>query len=421
MIDRRPDGIVRCADVADVVTAVNFARNEELAIAVRGGGHNGAGLGVCDRGLVIDLSSMKGVLVNPATNTIRAEAGCTQADLSHVAHDFGLAVPLGVISSTGIAGLTLGGGTGYLTRKYGLTIDNLLEANLVLADGHFVTASATENPDLFWAIRGGGGNFGIVTSFLFQGRPVAQVLAGPMLWEMEHARELLQWYREISPALAEELYGFFAFVKVPPGAPFPEELHGKTMCGVVWAYCGPLDKAADAFRPVRQFRAPKFELTGPMPYPALQSMFDGIYPPGLQWYWRGDFLSEIPDAAIEEHLKYGQQLPTLHSTMHLYPVDGAASRVDRHETAFSYRDAKWSMAIVGVDPEPANAEKITAWTKDYWAALHPFSLGGAYVNFIMEEGIDRIKATYRDNYDRLLKVKRKYDPDNFFRINQNIT
>jgi FAD/FMN-containing dehydrogenase len=421
MIDRRPDGIVRCADVADVVTAVNFARHEDLAVAVRGGGHNGAGLGVCDYGVVIDLSLMKGVLVNPTTNTIRAEAGCTQADLNHAAHDFGLAVPLGVISSTGISGLTLGGGTGYLTRRYGLTIDNLLEANLVLADGHFVTASATENPDLFWAIRGGGGNFGIVTSFLFQGRPVAQVLAGPMLWEMEHARELLQWYREISPALAEELYGFFAFVKVPPGAPFPEELHGKTMCGVVWAYCGPLDKAADAFRPVRQFRAPKFELTGPMPYPALQSMFDGIYPPGLQWYWRGDFLSEIPDAAIEEHLKYGQQLPTLHSTMHLYPVDGAASRVDRHETAFSYRDAKWSMAIVGVDPEPANAEKITAWTKDYWAALHSFSLGGAYVNFIMEEGIDRIKATYRDNYDRLLKVKRKYDPDNFFRINQNIT
>jgi FAD/FMN-containing dehydrogenase len=420
MIDRRPDGIIRCTDVADVVTAVNFARNEELAVAVRGGGHNGAGSGVCDRGLVIDLSSMKGVLVNPATDTMRAEAGCTQADLNHAAHDFGLAVPLGVISSTGISGLTLGGGTGYLTRKYGLTVDNLLEANLVLADGHFVTASAKDNPDLFWAIRGGGGNFGIVTSFLFQARPVAQVFAGPMLWEMEHARELLQWYREISPALAEELYGFFAFLKVPPGAPFPEELHGKTMCGVVWAYCGPLDKAADAFRPVRQFRAPKFELTGPMPYPALQSMFDGIYPPGLQWYWRGDFLSEIPDAAIEEHLKYGQQLPTLQSTMHLYPIDGAASRVDRHETAFSYRDAKWSMVIVGVDPDPANAGKITAWTKDYWAALHPYSLGGAYVNFMMDEGIDRIKATYRDNYDRLLKVKRNYDPNNFFRINQNI-
>jgi hypothetical protein len=192
------------------------------------------------------------------------------------------------------------------------------------------------------------------------------------------------------------------------------------MCRVVWSYSGPLDKAEEAFRPIRRYRAPKFELTGPMPFPALQSMFDGIYPPGLQWFWRGDFFSEIPDAAIEEHLRYGQQLPTLQSTMHLYPIDGAASRVGRHETAFSYRDAMWSMVVVGVDPEPANAEKITTWTKDYWAALHPFSLGGAYVNFMMEEGMDRVKATYRDNYDRLLKFKRKYDPDNFFRINQNI-
>src|SRR6201981_3829171 len=347
MIDRRPDAIVRCADVADVVTTVNFARSEDIAVAVRGGGHNGAGLGVCDRGVVIDLSPMKGVLVNPATNTIRAEAGCTQADLNHAAHDFGLAVPLGVISSTGISGLTLGGGTGYLTRKYGLTIDNLLEANLVLADGHFVTASATENPDLFWAIRGGGGNFGIVTSFLFRGCPVAQVFAGPMLWEMEHARELLEWYREVAPAQPEELSRLFAFLQVPPGPPFPQELHRKTMCGIVWAYCGPLDELEDAFRRPRKFRAPKFELMGLMPYPALQSMFDAIYPPGLQWYWRGDFLSQIPDAAINEHLKYGEQLPTLQSTMHLYPVDGAASRVGRPDTAFSSREATWFMGWVG--------------------------------------------------------------------------
>src|SRR6201981_3632119 len=248
MIDRRPDAIVRCADVADVVTTVNFARSEDIAVAVRGGGHNGAGLGVCDRGVVIDLSPMKGVLVNPATNSIRAEAGCTQADLNHAAHDFGLAVPLGVISTTGISGLTLGGGTGYLTRKFGLTVDNLLEANLVLANGRFVTASATENPDLFWAIRGGGGNFGIVTSFLFRGCPVDQVFAGPMLWEMEHARELLEWYRKVAPA----------------------ERDGKTMCGIIWAYCGPLDVVEEAFRPVRKLRAPRFELVGSMPYPALQ-------------------------------------------------------------------------------------------------------------------------------------------------------
>src|SRR5215469_2966696 len=420
MIDRRPEAIVRCADVADVMTAVNFARERDLLVAVRGGGHNGAGFGVCDNGVVIDLSTMRKVLVDPVRKTIRAEAVCTQADVNHAAHDFGLAVPLGVISTTGIAGLTLGGGTGYLTRKYGLTLDNLLEANLVLANGECVTASASENPDLFWAIRGGGGNFGIVTSFLFRGCPVDQVFAGPMIWEMEHAREVMQWYREISLALPEDLYGFFAFLKVFPAPPLPEELHHKTMCGVVWAYCGPMDKVEEAFRPVRKFRAPRFELTGPMPYTALQSMFDALYPPGMQWYWKGDFLGEVPDEAIEEHLKFGEQLPTLHSTMHFYPVDGAASRVDRHETAFSYRDAKWSMVIVGIDPEPANAEKVTAWAKDYWAAVHPYSLGGAYVNVMMDEGVDRIKATYRDNYDRLIEIKRKYDPENFCHVNQNI-
>jgi FAD binding domain/Berberine and berberine like len=420
MIDRHPDVIVRCANVADVRTAVNFARQEGLTVAIRGGGHNGAGLGVCDHGMVIDLSPMKGVRVDPVTKTVRAEAGCTQADLNHAAQSFGLAVPAGIISTTGIAGLTLGGGTGYLTRKYGLSLDNLLEVDVVLADGRFVTASAKENDDLFWAIRGGGGNFGIITSFLFRGCPVDQVFAGPMLWEMENAREVLQWYRDVALTLPEELYGFFAFLKVPPGPPFPEELHHKTMCGIVWASCGPLDQAEEAFRPVRKFRAPKFELTGPMPYTALQSMFDGIYAPGLQWYWRGDFVSEIPDQAIDEHLKFAAQLPTLQSTMHLYPVDGAAGRVGRHETAFSYREAKWSMVIVGVDPDPANAEKITAWTKDYWSALHPYSLGGAYVNFMMDEGIDRIKATYRDNYDRLLAIKQKYDPSNFFHVNQNI-
>jgi FAD binding domain/Berberine and berberine like len=420
MIDRRPDAIVRCANVADVRAAVNFAGEEGLTVAVRGGGHNGAGLAVCDQGVVIDLSSMKGMRVDPSTNTVRAEAGCTQADLNHAAGSFGLAVPVGVISTTGIAGLTLGGGTGYLTRKFGLALDNLLEADLVLADGNFVTANAKENADLFWAIRGGGGNFGIVTSFLFRAHQVDQVYAGPMLWEMEQARELLEWYREVTPSLPEELYGFFAFLKVPPGPPFPEDLHSKTMCGIVWAYCGPLENVEEAFRPIRKFRSPRFELTGPMPYLALQSMFDAIYPPGDQWYWRGDFLVEIPDAAISEHLKFGEQLPTLKSTMHFYPVDGFAGRVNRHETAFSYRDAKWSMVIVGVDPNPANADKITTWTKDYWAAVHPYSMGGAYVNFMMDEGSDRIKATYRDNYPRLLEMKRKYDPSNFFRINQNI-
>jgi FAD/FMN-containing dehydrogenase len=420
MIDRRPAIIVRCANVRDVRTAIEFAREHGLAVAIRGGGHNGAGLAVCDDGLVIDLSSMKGVHVDPTTSTVRAESGCTQADLNHAAGAFGLAVPMGVISTTGIAGLTLGGGTGYLTRKYGLALDNLLEADLVLADGSFVTASPENNPDLFWAIRGGGGNFGVVTSFLFKAHPVPQVFAGPMLWDLEHAREVLEWYRHISPSLPEDLYGFFAFLTVPPGPPFPEELHLKVMCGIVWAYSGSLDQTEEAFQPIRKFRAPRFELVGPMPYLTLQSLFDALYPPGHQWYWRGDFLNEIPDAAIDQHLKFGSQLPTLQSSMHIYPVDGFPGRIDRSETAFSFRDAKWSMVIVGVDPDPANAAKITAWTKDYWAALHPYSMGGAYVNFMMDEGKDRIKATYRDNYQRLVEVKRKYDPTNFFHVNQNI-
>jgi FAD/FMN-containing dehydrogenase len=420
MIDRHPDIIVRCADITDVRTAVGFARDNALTVAIRGGGHNGAGLGVCDDGLVIDLSSMKGIRVDPVSRSVRAEAGCTQADLNHAAGGFGLSIPVGIISTTGIAGLTLGGGTGYLTRKYGLALDNLLEADLVLADGSFVTASAENYPDLFWAIRGGGGNFGVVTSFLFRAQPVNQVFGGPMLWEWEHAREVLEWYRGISPTLPDELYGFLAFLNVPPGPPFPEELHGKVMCGIVWAYCGPLDEVEKVFSPIRQFRAPRFELTGPMPYLVLQSLFDALYPPGDQWYWRGDFLNEIPDAAIEQHLKFGAKLPSLKSTMHLYPVDGFAGRIDRGDTAFNFRDAKWSMVIVGVDPDPANAAKITAWTKDYWAAVHPYSMGGAYVNFMMEEGVDRIKATYRNNYQRLVAVKRKYDPANFFHVNQNI-
>ncbi|MBV9391782.1 MAG: FAD-binding oxidoreductase, partial [Verrucomicrobia bacterium] len=283
MIDRRPDAIVRCSNLEDVKASVNIAHQKRLKVAIRGGGHNGAGLGVCDQGLVIDLSPMKTVRVDPTSRTVRAEAGCTQADLNNAAQSFGMAVPAGIISTTGIAGLTLGGGTGYLTRKYGLALDNLLEADVVLADGSFVKASDKENSDLFWALRGGGGNFGIVTSFLFRGCPVDQVFAGPMLWELEHARELLEWYREVSPTLPEELYGFFAFLKVPPGPPFPEELHRKTMCGIVWAYCGALDNVPEAFRPVRAFREPKFELTGPMPYTALQSMFDAIYPSGDHW------------------------------------------------------------------------------------------------------------------------------------------
>ncbi|HUO42849.1 MAG TPA: FAD-binding oxidoreductase [Methylomirabilota bacterium] len=420
MIDRRPRFIVRCSDVADVISAVKFAKENDLRLAIRGGGHNGAGLAVCDDGLVIDLSRRRGVRVNPKQRTVQAEGGCTWGDVDHAAHAFNLAVPAGIVSTTGVAGLTLGGGTGYLTRKFGLTIDNLLEADMVLADGSFVTVSQSENNDLYWAIRGGGGNFGVVTSFTFRAHPVSTVYAGPMLWHPDKAVEVMKWYREFSLKAPEDLYGFFMFGNVPPAPPFPEKLHGKTMCGIVWCYTGPMENAKNALSPVDQLSPPELNFVGPMPFPALQSLFDPLLPPGLQWYWRGDFMNELSDEAIKVHLKYGLNLPSLLSIMHIYPVDGAVQRVSKNATAFSYREAKWSMVIAGIDPDPAKKDAITKWTKEYWEALHPFSAGGAYVNFMMEEGQSRVEATYRDNYKRLTEIKRKYDPTNLFRVNQNI-
>src|ERR1700730_1307043 len=421
MIDKRPRLIARCVDTADVIAAVNFGREQGLLMAIRGGGHNGAGLGSCDDGLVIDLSLMKSVRVDPATRTVRVDAGCTSGDVDHATHAFGLAVPFGIVSTTGIAGLTLGGGTGYLTRKYGLTIDNLLEVDIVLADGSFVTANAEDHPDLFWAVRGGGGNFGIVTSFLFRACPVKDVVGGPMFWDLSDAREVLEWHAEFMPTASEDLYGFFAFLKALPADPFPAHLHHKNLCGIIWCYSGPPEGADAAFKPIREFRKPLLEVIAPMPYTAMQSLFDALVPSGLQWYWKGHFLNRPTKEEIERHLEFGSQVPTLLSTMHLYPIGGAAARVGRNQTAFSFREAQYSMVICGIDPDPANAELITKWTRDYWAAIEPYSLGGAYVNFLMEdEGAGRVKATYRDNFERLVEIKTKYDPDNFFARNQNI-
>ena len=398
MIDRRPRLIARCADVADVIAAVNFGRQNNMLVAIRGGGHNAGGLSVCDDGLVIDLSLIKYTRIDPVARTVRAGGGCTWGEVDHATHAFGLATPAGVISTTGVGGLTLGGGLGHLTRRFSLTIDNLLSADMVLADGRFVTTSAEENEDLFWAIRGGGGNFGVVTSFLFRLHPVSTVYAGPMLWGVEQVTEIMQWYREFISQGPEDLNGFFAFLVVPPGPPFPQHLHNKTMCGVIWCYTGPLDQAEKAFEPIRRFKTPALDLVGPMPYPMLQSMFDPIYPPGLQMYWKADFVKELSDEAIALHKKYGSELPTMLSIMHLYPINGAAHRVGKHDTPWAYRDATWAQVIVGVDPDPANNARIISWAREYWEALHPFSAGGAYVNFMMEEGEDRVKATYGDNY-----------------------
>lgn len=421
MIDKHPLLIARCADMADVITAVNFGRENHLLVAIRGGGHNAGGLGICENGLVIDLSLIRYTRVDPTAGTVLVGGGCTWGDVDHATHAFGLAVPSGFIASTGVGGLTLGGGIGHLTRKCGLTIDNLLAADVVLADGRFVIASERHNEDLFWALRGGGGNFGVVTSFLFKAHPIHTDYAGPMLWELDKATEVMEWYRAFLTQAPENLSGFFAFMVVPPAPPFPAHLHNKRMCGVVWCYTGPLEKAEKVFKPIRGHLAPALDLVGPIPHPALQSMFDSLYVSGLQWYWKADFFNELSDEAIQLHVKHGSQLPTMHSAIHLYPVDGAAHRAGKNETAWSYRDTTWAEVIVGVDPDPAKKDRIVTWAKNYWNDLHPYSAGGSYVNFMMEEGEERVKASYRDNYERLQRIKRTYDPTNFFRVNQNIT
>ena len=419
MIDKRPSLIAYCNDVADVITSVNFTRENNLLTAIRGGGHNGGGLGICDDGLVIDLSNMKGIRIDPEERTAQVEGGCRWGDVDHATHAFGMATPSGIISTTGVGGLTLGGGLGHLSRKYGLSIDNLLSADMVLADGRFVTVSENNHPDLFWAIRGGGGNFGVVTSFKFRLHPVSTIIGGPTLWQLGKARDVMKWYRDFIVNAPEDLSGFFAFLTVPPAPPFPEKLHMQKMCGIVWCYTGPTDQAEEIFRPVREFGPPDLYGIHDMPFPALQSAFDALYPPGMQWYWRADFVNELSDEAIEQHLKFAK-VPTMQSMMHLYPIDGTIHGIRNNDTAFNYREANWSQVIVGVDPDPANKEQITNWTKQYFDALHPYSAGGAYVNFMMDEGGDRIKATYRDNYERLVEVKNKYDPNNLFRVNQNI-
>jgi FAD/FMN-containing dehydrogenase len=423
MIDKHPAAIARCRDTVDVIACVRFARAHGVTVAVRGGGHNAAGLGVWDDALVVDLSAMRGTTVDPRARTVRVDAGCTWGDVDHATVGFGLATPSGFLASTGVGGLTLGGGIGYLSRRFGLTVDNLLSADVVLADGSFVTADERSHPDLFWALRGGGGNFGIVTSFTFRCHEIGDagtIIGGPVLYDLDDTEAVLRWYRDLVPQLPEELSGWFALITIPPAPPFPEALWGRKACAIVWCYTGAHEAADEVLEPIRSFGSPLLVGLQPMPFTALQSAFDGLYPAGLQWYWRADFFTEISDTAIAVHRNYGAALPTGHSTMHLYPIDGAAARVPAEATAFSYREGGWAGVIVGVDPDPANAELISGWAQDYWTDLHPTSAGRAYINFMMDEGHDRVRASYRDNYDRLAVIKRRYDPDNFFHVNQNI-
>jgi FAD/FMN-containing dehydrogenase len=421
MIDKRPGMIARPATLEDIAKIVALGRDQDLPLAIRGGGHNGAGLGTVDDGIVIDLTMFKDIQVDPVARTVRVGGGATWGEVDRATGKYGLATPSGIISTTGVGGLTLGGGLGHLTRRFGLSIDNLLEAEVVLADGSLARASADEHPDLFWALRGGGGNFGVVTSFLFRLHEVGTIFGGPTFWPVEQSAEVMKAYREFLPGASRELNGFFAFHIVPPGPPFPEEIHLREVCGVIWCYLGSEEDATRAMAPLLDsVPEPLMHGVGAMPHADLQGAFDGLYPRGEQWYWRADFVDEIPDEAVALHAKFGAQLPTAKSLMHLYPIDGAAHDVDVADTAWGYRGSRWSTTYAGVDPDPANVDAIRRWSVDYSDALRPYTAGGGYVNMMMEEGRERIRAAYGPNYERLARVKAIYDPHNTFRVNQNI-
>lgn len=419
MIDRRPGLIAQCVDIADVIAAVNYGRERELTVAVRGGGHNAAGLGTVEDGLVIDLSRMNSVHLDPHQRTARVDGGCTWGDVDHATHAFGLATPSGIISTTGVGGLTLGGGFGHLSRSYGLTCDNLISADVVTADGRFLTASSEEHADLFWALRGGGGNFGVVTSFTFRLHPVDTVYGGPIFYPIERSEDVLRLYREYIAIAPDEVSAFLGFHLAPPARFVPEHLHNVPTAVIVACHTDPTAGEA-ALRPFRQELEPVLDLAGELPYPSLNSMFDALQPPGLQQYWKADFVKGLSDETIDIHLRYGPSIPTVPSVMHLYPLNGAASRVASDATAFSYRDAGFAHVILVADEQPEPMPGYIRWARDYWDALHRHSAGGAYVNMMMEEGDDRIRAAYRDNYPRLREIKRRYDPSNVFHINQNI-
>jgi FAD/FMN-containing dehydrogenase len=419
MIDKKPRLIVRCVDVADVIAAVNAGRDLGVDIAIRGGAHNGPGLGSVDDGLVIDLSLMRGVIVDPDARIAHVLGGTLLGEVDHATQAFGLTAPFGIISTTGVGGLTLGGGVGNLTRTLGLSIDNLVEADVVLADGSFVTANEDKEPDLFWALRGGGGNFGAVTRFAFRLSPISTVVAGPMLWPLDRGEEVLAWYRDFIPAAAEEMNAWFGFMTVPPADPFPPDLQLQKVAAVLFCWAGDPADAEDALAPARALQ-PVLDGVQPMPPAALNGAFDPIFPPGEQWYWRSHIVKDLSDEAIARNMEFARTLPTWKSTTHLYPISGAPARVPADATAWPSRDGGWVQVIVGVDADPANAELVTDWAKSFSEAAKPFAAEGGYVNMMMEEGDDRVRSIYGANYDRLARVKAAYDPDNLFHVNQNI-
>jgi FAD/FMN-containing dehydrogenase len=420
MFDRRPLAVLQAEQVADVIAAVNFAREHELGLSVRGGGHSGPGFGTNDGGLVIDMSPMRTVRVDPRSKTARADAGATWGDFNYATHGFGLATTGGIISTTGIAGLTLGGGIGYLSRGYGLSIDNLISADVVTAEGTFVTASERENEDLFWGLRGGGGNFGVVTSLEYRLHEIDQVFAGPIFYNLEDAPVVLRMFDEFIREAPEQFGGFPGFQIAPPLPFIPEDRHGDTLCLVVVHWAGPLDQAEHVLKPFREVAPIVADGSGPLPYPALNGAFDGLYPKGLRAYWKGAFVKELSDDAIAAHVEHGSKVPEVTCTMHLYPINGACHRIAANDTAFAYRDSTYGMVFLAGWSDPAKDDERIEWLRGYHQALTPYSEPGGYINFMQDDDYDRIRDNYRENYERLVEVKRRYDPDNLFHINQNI-
>ncbi len=411
-IDKRPGLIARCFGTADVVRAVNFARKHDILVAVRGGGHNVAGRALCDDGLVIDLSSMASVFVAPQSRTVRAGAGCTLGHIDRETHLHGLSVPLGVVSRTGVAGLSLGGGVGWLVRKYGFTCDNLMSCEVVTADGEVLTASPHSNPDLFWALRGGGGNFGIVTSFLFQAHPVSTVLGGLIVYPREAAAALLRHYRDYMPTAPDELTAYAGLISLPDGTP---------ASAVVVCYCGDLREGERVVAPFRNFMTPLMDAVQPIPMVAMQSMLDGAFPDNTYNYWKSAFVDKLSDETIDLIVEHGNRATSPLSGVVVELYGGAASRVAPGETAFNQRHRQFNVAINAQWFDPAESDEHTGWARAMWDALQPVASDGYFLNYLGDEAPAAIRATFGSNYARLADIKAKYDPDNFFSLNQNVT
>ena len=422
MHDRRPEVIVQAVDEADVIAAVRFARDNDLELAVRGGAHGVPGYGTWDGGLVIDLGRIRYALVDPDGRTVRMGGGAVLGDMDHATYAYGLATPAGFNSTTGIGGLTLGGGVGaYLSRKHGLTCDNLISADVVTADGERVTANAEQHDDLFWALRGGGGNFGIVTSFQYQLHELNDFYGGPIFFELDAAPDVMRTFSEYTTEAPRELGGFVGFHIAPPLPFIPEDRHGDTLFALVASWSGPGERAEEVLKPLREAGPIVAEHVGPVPYPGLQSAFDALLPPGLQHYWKSDFVAELTDEAVGVHMEHGPKVPSLHTAVHLYLVDGAVHDLGTDETAFPVRDARFLLNIAGIWPDPADNDANIGWVREYYEAVHPHSgYEGGYTNFMAEDDQDRTQASYGPNYDRLQEIKARWDPDNVFHLNQNI-